>query len=406
MRLDQLLSVADFERAAAARLPRILFSFLAGGTEDNVTRDQNRAVFEHVAFRARGLTGVADRSQKVTLWGREYPMPIGIAPMGVAGLFRFECDLALACAAASAGVPFVLSGASNVPLERVQREAPGTWYQGYFPGDRARLGKILERLRTGGFDVIAVTIDTPVAGNRENNERNGFTIPFRLRPRLALDGLLHPYWLIDTFARTLVRSGVPRFANLFEEIGPPVTEEPAHGFRGGRDRLNWDDLSWLRDRWHGKLLVKGVLHPGDAREAVSRGLDAVMVSNHGGRQLDGAVSSLQALPEIVAAIPAGFPVLIDSGFRRGADVLKAIALGARLVFIGRPAMYGAVVGGQAGVARVLELLRAEVDRNLALIGCPRIEQLSPEWLAEVAAPRLSAALENQPRRAREPVLAK
>lgn len=381
MKLDALLSVADFERRARHRLPKAIFGFVAGGSEDGLTLVENRKAFERLLLVPRGLTGVAGRTQQVALWGKTYASPIGISPMGVTAICRRDCDLLLARAAASRNIPFILSGASSVPMERLQAETADVWYQGYFPGDKQRLDRIVRRLEGAGISTLVVTSDTPVASNRENNQRNGFTIPFRPSLRLFLDGLAHPTWSLDVFARTLLTRGIPRFANLYEEIGPPITEEPAHGFRGGRDLLDWNHMSWLRDRWKGRLVVKGIVHPADAQEASRRGMDAIMVSNHGGRQLDGAISALDALAGVKAVLPPDFPVLIDSGFRRGTDVLKALALGATMVFMGRPMLYGAAVAGQAGVERVLDILHDEIDRDLALLGCRRLDDLDESFLA-------------------------
>ena len=374
-RLQRYLSVADFERAARRRLPRLVHAFVAGGCEDDASLHANRAAFQSFMLRPRGLVGVAQVSQAVELWGQRYRSPIGVAPMGVAAICRRECDRDIALAAQEAGIPYVLSGASTYPMERLQQEVPGIWYQGYLPGDHDRLGRILERLQRSGIEVLVVTSDTPVAGNRENTERTGFRIPFRPSFRLALDGVLHPRWLVEVLAGTLLNGGVPRFENLYEEAGPPITAEPAQGFRGGRDRLTWEHLSWLRERWPGRLVVKGLLHPDDAREAANRGLDGIIVSNHGGRQLDCAMPPLLALEAICQAVPSAFPVMIDSGFRRGTDVLKAIALGARLVFVGRPFLYGAAVAGQAGAHRVAQILHSEIQRDLALMGVPEICEL-------------------------------
>jgi L-lactate dehydrogenase (cytochrome) len=381
MKLHQFLSVADFERAAHRRLPSVVHGYVCGGTEDSLTMHANRASFGDVLFRPRGLAGVAQRSQEIELWGKRYASPIGIAPMGVTAICRHECDLDLARAAAQARIPFILSGLSTVPLERVQAQAPGIWYQGYLPGDYERLGPLMERLQTAGIDVLAVTIDTPVAANRENNERVGFTIPFQPSLRLLLDGMLHPRWSATVFARTLLTSGIPRFTNVVADPrGFRITEEPLGGLRQGRDLLTWEHLRWMRERWPGRLILKGVAHPEDARLAAQCGLDGVIVSNHGGRQLDGAQASLHALPAVVAAVPDDFPVMIDGGFRRGSDVLKAVALGARMAFIGRPLLYGAAVGARAGVARVIDILQTEIDRNQALLGCARLEDLNADWL--------------------------
>lgn len=379
--LKRLLSVADVERAARRRLPRCVYEFVRGGTEDEATLAENRRAFGDYRLMPRGLNDVAGRSLRTPLFGMTHAMPVGIAPTGLAGMVRHECDLALARGARQAQVPFILSGSSNVPLERVLREAPEAWYQAYFPGDRARIDRILARLEAAGVGTLVITADTCVAANRENNARRDFTIPFRMTARLLVDGALHPRWTASVLLRTLLASGVPRFANLYEEIGPPVTREPAHGFRTGRDRLSWDDMAWLRERWRGRLVIKGLMHPDDARRAAGLGADGIIVSNHGGRQLDGAASSLQALAAIAPALPRDFPLMVDSGFRRGTDIIKALALGARFVFIGRPTLYGAALAGEAGVRHVLEILRSELDRDLALLGCRAVDDLGPGLVA-------------------------
>lgn len=383
MNLTPFLSLADFEAAARRKLPHAVYGYVFGGTEDSLSVKANREVFDRLGFRPRGLTGVANRSQSVNVWGTDYPSPVGIAPMGVTAICRYRCDMELAVAARSRGLPYVLSGASNVALEDIQDNPGGAWYQGYFPGDKQRLERIVQRLLRANVQVLVVTSDTPVAANRENNQRNGFTIPFKPSWRLLLDGMLHPSWSCDVFLKTLRKDGIPRFLNLYEEPGPEITAEPEHGFRGGRDLLTWEHMSWLRDLWPGKLVVKGIMHPGDAEIAVKRGMDAVIVSNHGGRQLDGAMPALAALPGIKAAVPEDFPLMIDGGFRRGTDVLKAVALGAKLVFIGRPALYGASVAGAEGAGKVLDILSQEIDRNLALLGCENINELTADYLDPV-----------------------
>ncbi len=380
MSLNGFLCLSDFDKAARRKLPHAVYEYVCGGTEDGLIVSGNRACFDRLGFRPRGLTGVAGRSQSVWLWGNEYASPIGIAPMGVTAICRRHCDMTLAIAARSRGLPYVLSGASNVALEDIQAGAGGAWYQGYFPGDLDRLERIVQRLLEADVNVLVVTSDTPVAANRENNQRNGFTIPFRPSLRLLLDGVRHPDWLFNVFFKTLINEGVPRFLNLYEEHGPRITEEPAHGFRGGRELLTWEHMSWLRQRWPGKLVIKGILHPADAQIAVERGMDGIIVSNHGGRQLDGAMAPLDALPAIKRAVPDAYPVMIDGGFRRGTDVLKAIALGARMVFIGRPVLYGASVAGVEGAGKVLDILSQEIDRNLALLGCTHLSDLDADYL--------------------------
>ncbi len=382
MNLNRLFSVADFERRAHAVLPRAVFGYVSGGTEDGLTLEANRAAFRAVEFRPRGLTGVAERSQSVELWGRKYRQPFGIAPMGATAICRHLCDWSLAKAATDAGIPFVLSGLSNMPMEQIRVAAPDFWYQGYIPGDRDVIRPLMQRLLANSVDVLVVTVDTPVGGNRENNQRNGFTIPFKFSPRLMWDGMKHPGWSMNVFARTLLTDRqIPRFCNvLADPLGFRITEEPQGGFRQGRDKLDWTHLAWMRDVWPGRIVLKGVVHPADAQRAEQMGIDGVIVSNHGGRQLDGVQASLDALPEVVAAVSPDFPVFIDGGFRRGTDILKAVALGARMVFLGRPMLYGAVVAGEAGVERVVEILSTEIDRDLALLGCKDVANLSNEFI--------------------------
>lgn len=367
--MGRLLSTADFERAARRRLPWCVGGFVLGGSEDSVSLRENRRAFDDWQFVPRGLIDVSQRHTRSTLWGTEFAMPVGIAPTGLVALVAHDGDLALARAAHAAHVPFIISGSSSVPLEELMKAAPDSWYQAYFPGDRARIDRILQRLTAARIETLVVTMDTCVAANRENNARLDFTIPFRLTPRLVLDGILHPRWTAGVLLRSLATRGVPRFANLYEEIGTPITVEPPHGFRTGRDRLSWADMAWLRQRWSGRLIIKGVLHPQDAERAATLGADAVIVSNHGGRQLDGAVAPLHALPDIVSAVGGRVPVFMDGGIRRGTDVIKALALGAAFVFVGRPALVGLAVDGADGVGAVLSLLQQEIERDLALLGC-------------------------------------
>lgn len=367
--MSMWLSTADYERAAVRRLPRCIHGFVLGGTEDGASLHENRRAFEDWQFVPRGLNDVSQRHTHTQLWDATYAMPLGLAPTGLAALVAHDGDLALARAAQAVGVPFIISGSSSVPLEELMQAAPGSWYQAYFPGDRERIARILQRLRAAQVHTLVVTMDTCVAANRENNARLDFNIPFRLTPRLLLDGFLHPRWSLGVLLRSLVTRGVPRFANLYEEVGTPITVEPPQGFRTGRDRLTWDDMAWLREHWDGRLVIKGVLHPEDAQRVAAIGADALIVSNHGGRQLDGTVAPLHALPAIVQAVGGRVPVLLDGGIRRGTDVLKALALGARFVFVGRPTLCGLAVDGEQGVRAVLALLQQEIARDLALLGC-------------------------------------
>ena len=380
MRLASSLSLADLEAAACSRLPPSIFGYVSGGSEDQASLAANRAAFQRWRFLTRPLVDVSVRSQATSLFGVSYTSPIGIAPMGVSGLCCFDGDVALARAAAQAGVPSVLSAASTIPLERVMREAPGTWYQAYLPAQPAVIDPLLDRLDAAGVGVLVVTVDVQIASTRENELRNGFSLPLRPTPRLLLGGAARPRWLACTFLRTLYRQGIPRFENFTATRGGRIITAAKGDHRAGRAAMTWGDIRRIRDRWRGRLLIKGILRPEDAVAAQAVGADGIFVSNHGGRQLDGAVAPLDALPAIVAAAP-GLTVLLDGGVRRGTDVLKALALGAHAVFIGRPAMYGLAAGGFAGVMRALSLLRHEIDVDLALLGCPDVRELGIDWLA-------------------------
>ena len=384
-KLRGILSLQDFENAARKRLPKSVFGFVAGGAEDARSLCANREAFDDLALRPRVLVDVSMRSQAISLFGARYASPFGIPPMGASALCRFEADLALARAATVEQVPFILAGPSTVPLERVIRETPLAWYQAYLPAGRERIGRLLDRVRAAGYAVLVVTLDVPVGANRENNLRNGFSMPVRPNLQLALDGLLHPRWLAGTLATTLLRSGIPRFENFTAERGGWIISTPPGGQHAGRDALSWSDLAWIRSHWKGSLVLKGVLGADDARRACGEGVDGIIVSNHGGRQLDGAVAPLRALgaiAEVVRGAAGEVVVMMDGGIRRGTDVLKALALGAKCVFAGRPMLFGAAVAGEAGVRHAIRILREEIDRDLALLGCADIASVTRDLLVE------------------------
>jgi L-lactate dehydrogenase (cytochrome) len=384
-RLDRLLCLDDFETAARHFLPRPLFGFVSGAAEDNQSLRNNRAAFDRYAFVPRTLVDISRRSQAVTLFGREYAAPFGIAPLGMSALTAWRGDLALAQAAAAANVPMIMSGSSLIRLEEVAAAAPGTWFQAYLPGDTAAIFALVERVRAAGFGTLVITVDSPIAANRENNLRNGFSTPLRPTARLAWDGLTHPRWLAGTFLRTLLRHGMPHFENNYAHRGAPIMSKNVVRDFSDRGHLTWDHLAQIRAAWKGTLVVKGILHPDDARRACALGAEGIIVSNHGGRQLDGTIATLLALPGVVAAC-GNVPVMLDSGVRRGTDVLKALALGARMVFVGRPFGYAAAVGGPAGVRRAIGLLSDEVSRNIAMLGVQSLAQIGPGHLVETGAP--------------------
>ncbi|MGH7056543.1 MAG: alpha-hydroxy acid oxidase [Acetobacteraceae bacterium] len=374
-----ILSLSDFEPRARRRLPRFLFGFISGGVETNATRDANRRAFAAWGFRTHVLIGTTGRTQQTPLFGHPFAAPFGIPPMGGTALASFKADIALARAAAAANIPFVLSGASLVPLEEVIQAYPNAWFQAYVPGDLGRIGPLVERLTRAGYGTLVVTADVQVSANRENNIRNGWALPLRPSPRLAFDTLVRPRWVCGTVLKTLARSGVPHFENMEARRGAPVLSPTADRSFGPRDALSWEHIAWIRERWQGKLVVKGVLSAEDVRIGRETGLDGVIVSNHGGRQLDASAASLSMLAEAKAEA-GGMTVMLDGGIRRGTDVLKAFALGADFVFVGRPFFYAIAIGGEAGVFHAIALLSEEIDRDLAMLGCNDIAELGPEWL--------------------------
>jgi len=378
--LRRMLSLQDFEAAARRRLPRPIFGYIAGAAEDNASLHDNRAVFDEYAFVTRVLRDVSQRSQAVELWGKRYRSPFAIAPMGINALSTYRGDVVLARAAQAEDIASIMSGTSLIPMETVAQSSPGTWFQAYLPGDQARIDALIDRVARAGFDTLVITVDIPISANRENNIRTGFSTPLRPSLRLALDGALRPGWVLGTFARTLLRHGMPHFENSFATRGAPIVSSTVLRDFSARDHLSWQHLQSIRQRWRGRLVVKGVLSVADALAARDAGADGVILSNHGGRQLDGAASAMRVLEAVVQALGPDYPVLIDGGFRRGSDVLKALALGARMVLVGRPFNYAAAVAGEAGVRHAIGLLRDEVDRNLAMLGVNQLSELGPQTL--------------------------
>jgi L-lactate dehydrogenase (cytochrome) len=378
-RIAKLLSLHDFEVAARRHLPRPLFGYIAGASEDNASLSDNRAAFDEHRFLPKVLVNVSQRSQEIVLFGKRYAAPFGIAPVGISALSAYRGDLVLAESAQALGIPAIMSGTSLIPMEEIAQSAPDTWFQAYLPGDTTRIDGLIERIARASFKTLVITVDIPVWANRENNIRAGFTTPLRPSVRLAWDGLVRPRWLFGTLARTLWNTGMPHFENSFATRGAPILSRTAIRDTSGRDHLNWETIKQIRRKWEGPLILKGILHPQDAARARQLGADGIIVSNHGGRQLDGAASALRALPAVLDAAGA-IPVMVDGGIRRGGDVLKALALGAQAVFAGRPFMYAAAVGSRDGVDHAIRLLMAEVDRNMAMLGINNLSQLDATCL--------------------------
>lgn len=376
-RFKNILCLDDFEAPARRLLPRPIFGYIAGGVETDSARDGNRAAFAEWQFVPRVLVNTRGRHQRTTLFGRTYDLPFGFAPMGGTSLAAYLGDTVLAQVAGELNTVMIQSGASLTPMERVRAVGPTAWFQAYLPGEREIIVPLVERARRAGFDTLVLTVDVPVPANRENNVRTGYNSPLKPTPRLAWDCLVRPRWLLGTFLRTVLRHGMPHLENMgFPRI--PVlgyVERP----RMARDALAWEHVALMRELWKGKLVLKGVLSPRDARRARESGVDGIIVSNHGGRQLDYSVAPLRVLPAI-AAEAGDMAVMMDGGIRRGTDVLKALALGAQFVFIGRPILYAAAIGGAEAVRYAVSLLRDEISRDMAMLGIASLAEMSRELL--------------------------
>ena len=380
MKTARYLSLDDFERAARRHLPPAVFAYVSGGVEENLSRDDNRVAFGEWGFLPRVLVGTAQRTTEVELFGHRYAAPFGIAPMGFSALSAYRGDLVQARAAQAANIPMIMSSTSLIKLEEVCSACPKTWFQAYLPGETERIRKLIDRVAAAGVENLVITVDVAVLSNRENNVRAGFSAPLRPSLRLFWQGATHPRWSIGTFLRTFANHGMMYFENNYAERGAPIIARNVERDLSMRDHLDWTHIADIRKRWKGRIVIKGIMTPADARIASQRGIDAIIVSNHGGRQLDGTVSPLRVLPAIVEA--AGeLPVMMDSGIRRGTDVLKALAMGARFVWVGRPFNYAATVEGEAGVAHAISILKGEVYRNMSLIGVNAPGEINRSFLA-------------------------
>ena len=376
-RLRGILALQDLEEPARRYLPRPIFGYVSGGAETNASLRENRSAFDDLAFVPKALVDVSVRSTQATLFGRTYNAPFGFAPMGGTSMVAYQGDIVLARTAAEENIPMIMSGASLTRLEDVRAAGHTAWFQAYLPGDAARIQKLVDRCIEAGFDTLVLTIDVPVNANRENNVRSGFHKPLRPTPRLAWDCLSHPRWFFGMLVRTIVNHGMPHFENMGERV--PLITSKAERDRGNRDQLSWQHVELMRRIWPGKLVLKGVLSKEVARIARESGVDGIIVSNHGGRQLDHAAAPLRVLPGIKAEA-GGMTVMMDGGIRRGTDILKALALGAQFVFVGRPILYATAIGGAVGLRHAVKLLRDEVSRDMALLGITALDQMTPGLL--------------------------
>ncbi len=373
MKYQRAVNITDLREIARRQLPRSVFGFIDGGAHDERTLRDNEGDFGAMRFAPRMLVDVSTRNQQIELLGQTLSSPMVFGPTGIAGILWPEGDLCLARATAAKGIGFCQSTTSNASIEQVaQRGRTGHWFHLYVQKDRGLTQALIDRAWEAGCPALVLTVDLPVQGPRERDVRNGFTLPPRIDLSNIFDYARKLGWLMRM-------ASAPRFTfgNLDNHNGPSeglvtLGEKIARNFDAS---VGWKDLEQLRRVWKGKLLVKGLLRADDARRAVEHGVDAVVVSNHGGRQLDSAPSAIAALPPIVEAVDGRIPVLMDGGVRRGSDVVKAMALGASACIVGRAGLYGLASGGQAGVEHAIDILKREIDITLALLGVPDIRNV-------------------------------
>lgn len=394
--LDLVLNIADLRHKARSRLPKGVFEFIERGAEDDLAVHNNRASFDTYRLRPSVLQDVSKRTLATQILGRPSKMPLVVAPTGAAGIVWHDGEVAIAKAAAAAGIPFTLSTASLTSIERIAAEAPGRlWFQLYMWPDRSMSHELVRRVQKAGFETLMVTVDTTVAPNRESNVKNGFMLPFRPNRRNFLDIAMHPRWLTSVVGRYMATSGMPRFENFPEALQRSLTAAPqGRSALPKTDSLTWEDLRNLRKIWQGPLIVKGILRPEDANAAIHNGADGIIVSNHGGRNLDHSIPPLFALPDILDRVGGRTQVLMDGGVMRGSDVIKALALGANSVLVGRAPLWGLAAAGQAGAERALAILAEEILRVLGQLGRSTVSELGPDLLwtaAQLAVPNAGAS---------------
>ncbi|GAA5050297.1 alpha-hydroxy acid oxidase [Erythrobacter westpacificensis] len=374
-------NIEDLRQQARRRLPRGVWEYLERGVEDETGMTRNREAFERISFRPRVLRQVDRIDLSTSLLGAESALPFAIAPTGAAGMMWYRGDLALAKAAAKAGIPFCISSASTMDVEEFAGMEGTRWFQLYMWENRELSFDVVRRAHEAGCEALFVTLDLPVPPNREYLWRNGFGMPFQLNRRNVPDILAHPRWFAGVIGRYMLDGGLPQQANLPREMKHSVARGAKPGALFKQDNLDWNDVKMLRDMWPGKLVLKGVLHPEDAYLAQEAGADAVVVSNHGARALDHSIAAIDALPDIVDAVGGRMSVLLDSGIRRGSDVVKALALGADGAMVGRATLYGMAAAGEPGATRAIALLGDEASRTMAMLGLTSVEQIDSSALA-------------------------
>ena len=378
-RVSRVFSIEDLRGAARRRTPRAIFDFFDGGAEDELTLADNQAAFRRRRLLPRVLTDVSMMDTGVQLLGAASRLPLAVSPTGAVGFGWRGGDVAIARAAVAAGIPYTLSSAATASIEQVAKAAPGRlWFQAYILKNKPFLDGLIARALAADYEALMITVDLPVGGKRERDFRNHFSVPFKFTARNLLDFARRPGWLLD-----ILRHGMPVMENMvgLEMQAKNATAIASSVGRSYDPAFDWSSLQKIRDNWPRKLIVKGILRPDDAARVAAMGCDALVVSNHGGRQLDGAVATLDALPRVVQAVQGRIPVLLDGGVRRGSDIFKALALGASGVMVGRATLYGAVAAGEPGASRALAILQDELVRTMQLCGARSVAEITVDLLA-------------------------
>ena len=380
-RIDHCYNIADLREVARRRLPKGVFQYLDLGTEDLVALRNNRQFLDETKLLNQVLVDVSNIDTSTEIFGAKSNLPIAVAPTGIAGLTWYEGELELAKAAAKAGVPFTLATGSNTPMEKIAGEAGGrTWFQLYMWRDKQLSFEVVKRAHRAGFEALIWTVDIGLGANREHNKRNGFNTPYKLNAKSVIDMLLHPEWMLSVMGRYYATGGMPKHANYPPQFQQSITGKVSETKALRADQVSFDDINRLRDIWPGKLIIKGVMRPDDAEKCVERGADGIIVSNHGGRNMDSAPSTLDVLPGIVKAVGDRTTVIVDSGVRRGSDIVKCLALGAKLALTGRATLYGIGAGGQAGGEKALAILKDELQRTMSYVGRSKISAIDGDVL--------------------------
>ena len=386
--LDRCYNIADLRLVAEKRLPKGVFDYIDKGTEDMISLGGNRSAFADIKLLNKVITDISDVQLESQIFDKPASLPMAIAPTGTAGIAWYEGEFELAKAAAAAGVPFTLATGSNTPMEKLANEAGGRlWMQLYMWKEKNLSDDLVKRAARNGFEALLWTVDIGHGSNREHNLRNGFSTPYVLNTRSVIDMLRHPTWLSTVMGRYFMNGGMPKHVNYPEGYQMPITGDVAKLRDTGisptarrADMVSWDDVDRLRDIFPGKLLIKGVMRPDDAEKAIEHGVDGIVVSNHGGRNMDSAPPTIAVLPGIVKAVGGKMTIIVDSGVRRGSDIVKCLALGADAVLAGRATLYGTAAGGEAGATKAINILKDEMKRTMAYVGTQRTADINQDVL--------------------------